>query len=210
MISSQVGNQVIDERSRRHHMVGRDYPNRNDMLRAHDHRLGRHHHKRIEIAGGERVAEIPEIVGEKSLYQRKIGKQRHFKQIGIAIHVDSFLPLFDRRADPCFRQHAAETMAAGANPLDQRALWNEFHFKLPSQHLPLRFGIEADVADNGLAHQLGVDQLANSLSRNGRIIRDHGQVALFLAYDLIDEAFGRAHGHEAADHQACAIGDHGN
>ena len=47
-----------------------------DVLGFNDHRVGRHGDYRIEIARGERVAEIADVVGEKRVYQREIGAQR--------------------------------------------------------------------------------------------------------------------------------------
>ena len=64
------------------------------------------------------------------------------------------------------------------------------------------------MAHNRLAQQLGVHKLADTSARSGGIIGDHGEIALVLADDLVNEAFGRAHRHEAADHQACAVGNH--
>ena len=101
-------------------------------------------------------------------------------------------------------------MAAGADALDQRALRNELDIQLAGQHLLLGFGVEADMADDGLAHQLGADQLADAASGHRGIVGDDRKVAFVLPYDLVDHALGRADRHEATDHQACAVGDHGN
>jgi hypothetical protein len=96
----------------------------------------------------------------------------------------------------------------GADAFDQRALRDELDLHFAGHHLPLRLGIEADVAGDHLANQLGLDELANSLSRRCRVIGDYGELAFVLTHDLVDDPLGRAHRHEAADHQACAIGNH--
>src|SRR6185436_9007133 len=70
--------------------------------------------------------------------------------------------------------------------------------------------VEADVTDDRLAHQPGVDQLADAAARRGRVVGDHGEIAFALADDLVNQAFGRADRHEPTDHQAGAVGDHGN
>ena len=44
------------------------------------------------------------------------------------------------------------------------------------------------------------------LAGSGRVVRDHGEVALFLTNDLVDQALGRPDGHETADHQAGTVG----
>jgi hypothetical protein len=64
------------------------------------------------------------------------------------------------------------------------------------------------VAHDGPAQQLRIDQLADAPAGRGGIIGDHGQIAFALTHDLVDEPLGRTHGHEAADHQARAVGDH--
>src|SRR5262249_54505949 len=76
--------------------------------------------------------------------------------------------------------------------------------------LALGFRVEADVADDRLAQQLGSDELADSLPRCRSVIGDHREIAFVLPHDLVDDPLGRADGHEAADHQARAIGNHGD
>ena len=51
------------------------------------------------------------------------------------------------------------------------------------------------------------DQLADADAGHGRVVGDHGQVALALAHQFVDHVLGRADAHEAADHQAGAVGD---
>ena len=180
------------------------------MVRAGDDGLGRHRDHRIEIARGQRVAQIAEIIGEECLHQREVGAERDFEQIALAVHLDALLAGLDRRADAGLRQNAAEPVSAGADAFDERTLRHQLDLQLAGQHLPLRFGIEANVAHDRLAHQLGRDQLADARGRHRGIVGDHRQIALVLPHDFVDDALGRADGHEAADHQACAIGDHGN
>ena len=108
------------------------------------------------------------------------------------------------------RQDAAEAESAGADALDQGALRHELHLQFAGHHLPLGFWIETDMADDGLAQQLGRDELADPPAGRCRVIGDDGEVALVLTHDLVDDPLGRADSHEAADHQACAIRDHGN
>ena len=50
-----------------------------------------------------------------------------------------------------------------------------------------------------LRTSLGADQLADADTRQGGVVGDHGEFALSLPHDLIDDPFGRADGHEAAD-----------
>src|SRR4029077_19659216 len=105
---------------------------------------------------------------------------------------------------------AAEAMTAGADAFDQRALRNEIHLQFASHHLLLSFGIEADMAHDGLAHQLCPDELADSATGRRGVIGDHRKIAFVLADDLVDDPLWRADAHESADHQARALWDRGN
>jgi hypothetical protein len=106
------------------------------------------------------------------------------------------------------RQHPAQSVAAGANALDECALRHELDLQLTRHHLSLRFGVEADVAHNGLAEELGPDELANPLVQGRGVVGNDGQIMPVLADDLINDGFGRAHAQEPANHQACTMGDH--
>src|SRR5262245_64732815 len=76
MVSTGVCDEIVDERRRRDHVIGRDDADRNDVLRADDDGLCRHRDHRIEVARRQRVAEIAHVVGEEGLYQREVGLDR--------------------------------------------------------------------------------------------------------------------------------------
>jgi hypothetical protein len=82
--------------------------------------------------------------------------------------------------------------------------------ELAGYQLTLGLRVRADVTHDRLAQQLGADQLTYSLAGHGGVIGDHGEVALFLVHDLVDDTFGRADPHEAPNHDACAVGNHSN
>ena len=46
------------------------------------------------------------------------------------------------------------------------------------------------MAHDGLAHQLGPDELADSATRRRRVIGDHRKITLVLAHDLVDDPLG--------------------
>jgi hypothetical protein len=99
----------------------------------------------------------------------------------------------------------------GADAFDQGTLRNKLHLQFASHHhLSLGFGIETDVAHDGFTQLFGLDELPDAPARHRGVIRDHGKVALVLAHDLVNDTLGRADGHETADHQRCAVGDHGD
>jgi hypothetical protein len=73
------------------------------------------------------------------------------------------------------------------------------------EHLLLCFRIETDVARHHLAHGARGNELADAHTRHCSVVRNHGEIVLTLAQQLVDEAFGRAHAHEASDHQSRAV-----
>jgi hypothetical protein len=89
-------------------------------------------------------------------------------------------------------------------------LRHKFHVQFPRHHLSLSFRVETDMAHDGLAKQLGINELADSPPGRGGVVGDHGQIAFALTHDLVEEPLGRADRHEAPDHQARAVGDHGD
>ena len=188
-------------------MVRRDHPHGDDVVGAGDHGRRRHRNDRIEVASSQRVAEIAEIVGEERLHEGKVGAQRHFEQITRAVDLYHLLAGFDGRSHAGLRQDATKAVTTRTDAFDQRALRDKIALQFAGQHLPLRFRVEADMADDRLAHELRANELADAPPRRRRIVGDHDEVALLLADDLVDDPFGRADGHEAADHQAGAVGD---
>jgi hypothetical protein len=164
----------------------------------------------LKIARRERVAQIAQIIGKECLHQSEVGTQRDFKQIGLAVHIDRLLTLLDGRAEACLRQNATEPMPAAAYSLDECSLRYELDLQFAGHHLALGFGIKTNMAHDDLAHKFCLNELADSLARDSGVIGDHGEIALILAQDLVDDALWRAHGHETADHQACTIWDHRN
>ena len=70
---SPVRNEIIDQRPRRYDVIRRDDADRHNVLRGDDDGIGSHGHHRIEIARGERVLKIAQIVGEKRMDQREVG-----------------------------------------------------------------------------------------------------------------------------------------
>ena len=79
-------------------MIGRDHADGNDVVSAGDDGSGGHCDHRIEVAGGEGVAEVAQIVGEERLQQGKVGAQAGLQEIGLAVDLDALLAVLDRRA----------------------------------------------------------------------------------------------------------------
>ena len=170
-------NEVVDEGARRDHVVGRDDADRHDLGRFRDDRRACHGHDRIEVARGQRVAQIAEVVRAVCTDQREVGRDRQRDEECAAVD-DDFLRAFrDERSDTRRGQHAAESESRGPDPLGERSLRHELDGDLAGDHLPLRFRIGADVRDDQPAHELGVDQAADADARARRVVGDDGEVA---------------------------------
>ncbi len=202
--------EVVHERRRRDDVIRTDDAGRDDVVGLDDHGIGGHRDHRVEIARGQRVREVAEVVGEERVDEREVRAQCGLDEVILAAHVDLLLALLDDGTDAGRGEDTAEPEATRADALDQRALRHELDLHFAGQHLLLRFRIQADVADDRLAHQPGAHQLADADAGKRRVVGDDGQVALALARQFVDDAVRRADGHEAADHQARAVRDEGN
>jgi hypothetical protein len=80
--------------------------------------------------------------------------------------------------------------------------------ELSIEHLTLGFWIEPDVTDDHAPQQFGSNELANSDARRRRVVGNDCEIAFSLPDDLVDDGFGRADAHEAADHQTRPRGYH--
>ena len=161
----------------------------------------------LKFRAGQRVGEVAEVIGQEGIDQREVGPQRGLHQVVLAGHRDLLLAFLDHRADAGGGEDAAEAEAAGADAFDQRALRHQVDLHLAGDHLRLGLGVQADVADDRLLHQAGADQLADAHAGHRGVVGDHGEIALALAHQFVDHVLRGAHGHEAADHQAGAVGD---
>ena len=87
-------------------MVGRDHADGHDMLGVDDDGRGGHRDYRIEVARGQHIGEVAEVVGEKRLDQREVRSEWKLEQVLATADVDLALPLLDdgahagRRKDP--------------------------------------------------------------------------------------------------------------
>src|SRR6516164_10743069 len=73
---SALGYEIVDEWGRRDDVIGSDQSHGNDILGRDNHSVGRHRHHGIEVARGERVGEVAEIVGKEGVDQREVRVQR--------------------------------------------------------------------------------------------------------------------------------------
>src|SRR3954469_21166845 len=154
-IGSALHDEVVDQGSGRDHVVGPDDADRHDVVCPDEDRVSCHGHQRIEVPSRECIGEITEVVAEKRVHERKVGPQRGLKQIRPADDLDRAFAGLDHRADPGWGEHPAEAAATGADALHQGSLRHEVDLERARHHLLLGFGIEADMAHDGLADQAG-------------------------------------------------------
>jgi hypothetical protein len=89
-------------------LIRRDHPGRDDMIGVRDHGLARHRDRRIEIARGQRVGEVAEVIDQERMGE---GEIRARSRRGAAfVHFYAPLVLLDDHSDTGRRQHTAETI----------------------------------------------------------------------------------------------------
>ena len=71
-IGSPMGDQIINGRRRCHHVIGRDDAYWYNMLGGDNDRVRCHGHHGIEVASGQSVGQVAEIVGQKRMDQCKV------------------------------------------------------------------------------------------------------------------------------------------
>src|SRR5207237_3833400 len=111
-------------------MVGRNDAHGHDVFRRYDHGVCRHGHDRVEIACGQHVGEIAEVIGQKGVNQGKLRPQRSFEQKLLSVDLYLALALGHRSADAGWRENASETATTGANAFDKSSLGHEMETAL--------------------------------------------------------------------------------
>src|SRR5262245_1176506 len=119
MSISCVGDEEIDDRCRRYDMIGRYHADGNDIVRTGDDGPGGHRDHRIEIASSQCIAQIAQIVGDERLDQGKVGSERDLEQIRLSSDFNSLLAGLDGSTNAGLRQDPTQSVAAGANALDE-------------------------------------------------------------------------------------------
>ena len=71
-IGSPMGDQIVNGWRRCHHVIGRDDPDWNNMLGGDDDRVRCRGHHGVEVASGQSVGKVAEIVGQKRMDQCKV------------------------------------------------------------------------------------------------------------------------------------------
>src|SRR5439155_16126467 len=85
---SCVGNKVIDNRRWGYDMIGRDHSDGDDIVGTGDDGPAGHCDHRVEVARGERITQVAQVVGDERLDQSKVRLERDLKQISLSCHVN--------------------------------------------------------------------------------------------------------------------------
>ena len=190
-------------------MVGRDHADRDDIVRAGDDGVGGHRDHRVEVAGGQRVAQIAEIVGKECLHQREVGAQREFRADSSCRSLRS---VACRSPPACRCRLASGCRPARVPPARMRSIsvpcGTSSTSSSPAIICRWVSGLRPIWLTMALRSSLASTSLPMPSPRRRSIVGDHGEIAFVLPHDLIDDALGRADGHETADHQARAVRDH--
>jgi hypothetical protein len=189
-------------------MIRSDDADRNDVFGGDDHGIGGHRHDGIEVARGQRIGKVAEIIGQEGMDKGEVRAEGRLQQKRLAIDVEAPLAFLDDGADAGRREHAAEAATAGTDALDQGALRHQVDRDLLGHHLLLHLRIEADVAGSQGGYERGVEQLSDPLARCGRIVADQRKLGFLLSHQLVEQPLRRPDAHESADHHRRAVGNH--
>ena len=74
-----MGDEIVNERRWGRDVVGCDHSDRHDVLGSGNDRVGSHRDHWVEIASGQGVAQVAQIVSKERLDEREIGAQRRFQ-----------------------------------------------------------------------------------------------------------------------------------
>src|SRR5260370_1329023 len=90
-------------------LIGRPDANRHDVLRRHDHGVGRHRHDGVEVTRRQRVGEVAEVICQKCVNQGELRPQRGLEQKRRPVYLDLALAFCHQRANAGWREHPSET-----------------------------------------------------------------------------------------------------
>src|SRR6185295_20034019 len=120
-----VRNQIVDERRRGYDVIRCDDAYGYDMLRRYDHGICRHRHDRIEIARGQRVGEVAEVIRQEGMDQGELRPQRGLEQKHRSVYLDLALAFGHRGADAGWREYASQAATTRADAFDKGPLGHQ-------------------------------------------------------------------------------------
>jgi len=117
------------------------------------------------------------VVGLAGADEGEVGAERQFQQPGLAVDLHGPLAALHQGAEPGPREHAAEAVPPGADPLGERPLGHELDLDRAVDHLPLGLGVGPDVRRDQPPYQTRRDQPADAGARERSVVGDDREAA---------------------------------
>src|SRR3954467_1198048 len=102
--------QMIDEHRGCHDGVGRDHPDRHDVLGLGQDDAGGHGHQGIEVPRRQRISQVADVVSLLGVEESEVGLERFLEKERAPIDLEDLLALLDQRARSGRGQHAAQAV----------------------------------------------------------------------------------------------------
>ena len=195
----------VDEDAGRVNLVGIEFAGLDEVLDFRDGDLAAGSSVGIEVARCAAVDEIALGVGFPCLYEREIGLDSAFEDVGFAVEVLVFFAFCNDSADAGPGVETGYSGSACAQALGEGALGAEFDFDFAGEKLALEFGVFTDVAGDHLLNLPRGEEKAESGSIDTGVVAGDGEIANAGVAKGEDQFFGDAAEAEAADGQEHAV-----
>ncbi len=194
----------VDEDARSVNGVRVELPEAVEVLDLGDRVLSAHRRRDVEVARGAAIDQIAPGVADVGAHERDVALDRGDEDVGTTAELDELLALGGDRTDAGRRQEAAQSGAAAAQHLGERALRRRLNLETALVHrlADLRRGTDVtgdDLLDLALPHEL--DNAAVAIPG---IVGVDREVADVHRRQMVDEGERVALADEAADGDAHA------
>src|SRR5262249_22270636 len=201
---------LLHKNTWRGHVIGIDGSRVDELLDLGDGHAPRRRHHRVEITGSPPIDEVADAIALPRVDERKIGANRRFEHVVLAVDDPRFLSLSNDRPVRRRREEAADSGSTGANTLGERSLRDEFHFQFTAQVLPLELLVFADVGRNHLPDLMRLQQNADAEVVDAGIVADDRQIACAACVQSVYEVFWNPAEAESPHQNRGAVGDLGH
>src|SRR6516225_6655014 len=113
---ASIRDQIVDNWPRCHHVIRCDHADRDNVIRVRYDDVACHSDHRIEVACGQRIGEVAQVVRQEGMDQCEVCVQCRFQQIRLSTDLDAALVFLDDGSDTGRRQYSAKATAGGSDP----------------------------------------------------------------------------------------------